>query len=91
MEGGNTLSSQEMVIPIMLLSLRMISNTLDPSMLPERPNVRSEAAKTGPWTGLRRGWEKSLIADLVTPGDGVHFLEEAASEFSVTWKLREDF
>lgn len=45
-EGGSTLRSLEMVIPIMLLSLRIILNTLDPSMLPQRPTVRSEPART---------------------------------------------
>lgn len=68
-EGGSTLSSLEMVIPFMLMSLRMILNTLDTSTLPQRPTVRPEPARTA--REEDNGREKALIADVLTPGYGV--------------------
>lgn len=71
-EGGSTLRSLEMVIPIMLMSLRMILNTLDPrDPLSGQSQLGQQEKRTMDWVEKRPGespdcrcghtWRWSLI------------------------------
>lgn len=83
------LTSLEVAIPIKLQVWRMILRHFRPQHTSQMTCcwVRAtwDKEKRRPWTGLGRN------LDMVPPGDRVCFSEEAALEFSVTWKLGEDF